>query len=1074
MMNHKIKYVKMKKIFLMSNPLIETIVSEDVSVRNRSIDLLLKQIDNDNLLKIAGELEEFRRSSNNLYHKVRACLFLYIIYRFYLPSNCNLIQGTIPLKGIEAAFNRDFERALDIYFSSEDLNIAICSAIADSYYRLSFMYLRDQVKLSISQCRENKHLYKIKGPEDYPFKVSKLYLKKISDNYPVGMDACPVRLDPSHSGWSDIFFLGMDFPEGARVINISVNLRINGSNDPLIPPCECYCRVIDEPVIYLRSIDLRTSKKIYDLNDLFDFGSDDLSLLKAGVVASGIIPPVFEGKDIPLREILKRLLGREGGIEIVTRVNNIPKCSRLAVSTTLLATIITRLMRFSGQIKTQTGGLTDEDRRIIASRAILGEWLGGSGGGWQDSGGLWPGIKVIKGRLASEGDPEYGISRGCLLPEHHVFKKSDLPPDLYRLIHESMVLVHGGISQDVGPILEMVTEKYLLRHEKEWGARLRGIELFDQIVDAIIHGDMRELGRLTTTDWEEAIQNVIPWVNNAYTEELINSVKKSFGSDYWGFLMLGGMSGGGMAFIVNPERNSEFKEQILQIMMDLKNKYKASYPFIIDPVVYDFEINNEGIMAHIMQGSNAIVPEIDGSKEGEFIIQSESEEGIKRKYGFDRRSHEYMKKLLKQGEISLEKNRLPVDTIIEDVSYGDLLHYEDEKTDSLFIEAGIEALRNNQVAVVTLAGGMGSRWTHGSAVIKAINPFVKMHGRFRTFLDIHIAKSKMTCKRYSCTIPHIITTSYLTHEAIERYLKEFEHFGYSEHLYLSPSKSIGRRVYPMIRDLLFHFQEELRQKEDEQKQKILESSQRAIIEWVKEKGEGEDFMEADPLLRFNPPGHWYEVPNLFKNGILSRILRNHPEVKYLMCHNIDTLGAWLDPAVLGMHIMTRACITFEVTPRMIEDTGGGLAKINGKIRLIEGMALPDEAIQYRLSYYNTLTNWIDIDKLLGYFGLDRSSLINNGDNNTRIAEAIHNVEKKIPTYVTLKQVKHIWGKGHEYIYLVAQFEKLWGDMAGLDDIDVSFVSVSRYRGQQLKEPALLDQWFNDGSFDYVSERCDFD
>jgi hypothetical protein len=366
---------------------------------------------------------------------------------------------------------------------------------------------------------------------------------------------------------------------------------------------------------------------------------------------------------------------------------------------------------------------------------------------------------------------------------------------------------------------------------------------------------------------------------------------------------------------------------------------------------------------------------------------------------------------------------------------------------------------------------MGSRWTHGSAVIKAINPFVKMQGKFRTFLEIHIAKSRKVCKKYNCTIPHIITTSYLTHEAIKRYLQEFEYLGYGANLYLSLSKSIGRRVYPMIRDLLFHFQEELRQKEDEQKQKVLESSQRAIIEWIKKKGEGEDFMEADPLLRFNPPGHWYEIPNLLKNGLLLQILKDNPEVKYLMCHNIDTLGAWLDPAVLGMHIVTKACITFEVIPRMIEDRGGGLARINQKVRLIEGMALPDESIQYRLSYYNTLTNWIDIDKLLEYFGLDRSSL--SDTHHEKIEEAIRNIEKKIPTYVTLKEVKHLWGKGHEYIYPVAQFEKLWGDMTGLEDLDVSFVSVSRFRGQQLKEPALLDRWFNDGSFEYVSEKCEF-
>ena len=38
-------------------------------------------------------------------------------------------------------------------------------------------------------------------------------------------------------------------------------------------------------------------------------------------------------------------------------------------------------------------------------------------------------------------------------------------------LQESLVLVHGGMAQNVGPILEMVTEKYLLRSEAEWRGR---------------------------------------------------------------------------------------------------------------------------------------------------------------------------------------------------------------------------------------------------------------------------------------------------------------------------------------------------------------------------------------------------------------------------------------------------------------------------------------------------------------------------------------------------------------------------------------------------------------------------
>ena len=41
----------------------------------------------------------------------------------------------------------------------------------------------------------------------------------------------------------------------------------------------------------------------------------------------------------------------------------------------------------------------------------------------------------------------------------------------------------------------------------------------------------------------------------------------------------------------------------------------------------------------------------------------------------------------------------------------------------------MRALAEGRVAVVTLAGGVGSRWTKGSGAVKALNPFCKLGGR---------------------------------------------------------------------------------------------------------------------------------------------------------------------------------------------------------------------------------------------------------------------------------------------------------------------------------------------------------
>ena len=191
-------------------------------------------------------------------------------------------------------------------------------------------------------------------------------------------------------------------------------------------------------------------------------------------------------------------------------MNDIPRGSRLAVSTTLLACLISLCMRATNQIRSLTGGLSEDDRRLVAARAILGEWLGGSGGGWQDSGGVWPGIKLIHGVSAREGDPEFGISRGRLLPDHQIFGPQEVSPETRRQLQQSLVLVHGGMAQDVGPILEMVTEKYLLRSEGEWRSRGEAALILDDLMARLKSGDIRALGALTERNFNGPIQTIIP------------------------------------------------------------------------------------------------------------------------------------------------------------------------------------------------------------------------------------------------------------------------------------------------------------------------------------------------------------------------------------------------------------------------------------------------------------------------------------------------------------------------------------------------------------------------------------
>lgn len=1105
----------------MAGKFVSIITSDDPAIRDASLDVACAGLDARALLAGCDELEDFRRQSDNLYERVRALFFLYSIHRFHLPTRmqADARQAQIPFHGYEHLLSRRFEEAVDAFLKiqrEQGPSDSISSALASAYHQLAFQTLADQVRRSVRNVPGNQWMFRMGHHANHPLRLRKELLQISEDGtYPILREQTPVRMDLSHAGWSDIFFLGMDYPEGARVVNVSIDLGVHGRDSKPRPPVEAYLRVIDKPILRLTSVDLGASADIDQLPEVFDFARDYLGLLKAAVIASGIVPPGIEGSGKRLSKLLARICGPGKGLELVSNVNNIPKGSRLAVSTNLLAALVSACMRATGQTQNLTGKLEESERRVVLARALLGEWLGGSGGGWQDSGGVWPGIKLITGVAANEGDAEHGISRGRLMPQHKILGDGDCASDIRERLQESLVLVHGGMAQNVGPILEMVTEKYLLRSEKEWQARQQALGVLDDILGALKSGDVSKIGERTTFNFAEPIQTIIPWASTYFTEQLIERAGKSFGDDFWGFWMLGGMSGGGMGFMFEPQRKAEAQTRMAEIMSQAKQEMENSLPFAMDPVVYDFEINDNGTFGTLLKNEEALMPanyytvripdllrrppqdlpareraeldkfgsacrhtpELSGMVQTLFDVMlpkgaSESDDArslveLKREFGFDQEQHERIRTDLKDGVIGLSQNRLRSDTSIEDVTDDDLTDARQISESGPDHEAGLEILQNGEVAVVTLAAGAGSRWTQGAGVVKALHPFCRLGGSHRTFIETHLAKSRQIGNACGTPLPHVFTTSYLTNGPIQDVLNLQDNYGYPGDVLLSPGKSIGLRLIPMVRDLRFAWEEMPQQVLDEQQQKVRDSLRAALIGWAEGAGEGGDYTDNLPMQCLHPVGHWYEIPNLLLNGTLAQLLKERPQLKYLMLHNIDTLGANVNPSLLGLHAKSDATLSFEVITRRLEDRGGGLARVNGSPRLLEGLAMPREEDEFKLSYYNTMTTWISIDPLLASFGLTRADL-NDAE---KIGEGVRNLAARMPTYITLKDVKKRWGHGQEDVFPVTQFEKLWSDMTALSEVESQFMLVSRMRGQQLKDQAQLDGWLRDGSAAHVESLC---
>src|SRR5262249_48725642 len=145
-----------------------------------------------------------------------------------------------------------------------------------------------------------------------------------------------------------------------------------------------------------------------------------------------------------------------------------------------------------------------------------------------------------------------------------------------------------------------------------------------------------------------------------------------------------------------------------------------------------------------------------------------------------------------------------------------------------------------------------------------------------TFLEIHLAKSRRAGQAWGVAPAHVIATSYLTDAPIRAFLDYEAGYRYSGPLAFSPGRAVGLRLIPTVRDLRFASEEQPAQLLDQQQQKVQDSLHAALIGWARAAGEAGDYTDNLPLQCLHPVGHWFEIPNLLRNGVLAGLLRQRP------------------------------------------------------------------------------------------------------------------------------------------------------------------------------------------------------
>src|SRR5688500_10889793 len=213
---------------------IELIESANPDVRNLALDAWCADKSCRELLDAANELDAYRRREHNLYQRVRALFFIATIHRYHLPARADLSRlGRVPYDGFQHVLDRRFEEAITVFLTAQRAqgpSETLSSALAVAHHALAFQTLADQVRRTVRSTHGNAWMFRLGHPLDQPLRVRCELVTRESTNtpFPLLRELAPVRMDLTHCGWSDIFFLGMDFPEGARVLNISVDLGVHG------------------------------------------------------------------------------------------------------------------------------------------------------------------------------------------------------------------------------------------------------------------------------------------------------------------------------------------------------------------------------------------------------------------------------------------------------------------------------------------------------------------------------------------------------------------------------------------------------------------------------------------------------------------------------------------------------------------------------------------------------------------------------------------------------------------------------------------------------------------------------
>ena len=226
-------------------------------------------------------------------------------------------------------------------------------------------------------------------------------------------------------------------------------------------------------------------------------------------------------------------------------------------------------------------------------------------------------------------------------------------------------------------------------------------------------------------------------------------------------------------------------------------------------------------------------------------------------------------------------------------------YYDKDKLDNYnyYENIGVEAIKDGKLAVVTMAGGQGTRLGHDGP-----------KGTFDIGLDSHKSLFELLCdtlkeaqKKYDVTIPWYIMTSKENNEKTVEFFKEHNYFDYPK------VEFFIQEVLPMVSDK-----------------------------------DGKIIINEDGLIKMAANGHGGIYESLVKKQITDEMKKNG--IEWVFIGGIDNcLLNMVDPILMGLTIDKNLPLASKsVVKSSPEENTGVFCKRNGKPSIVEYTEITDE------------------------------------------------------------------------------------------------------------------------------------